>query len=116
MRMLVYNGNIIQLFVRVPAPDYYISSYASGGKILHYDIQQVPGRCREVALRIDERLNHHIPRLYSIDVGIGRSGKVWLYELNTMPGIVWEEENAADKTKYMHVHRKITEMLASYPG
>lgn len=113
LRMLVNNGEIIQLFVRVPAPNSHISSYAAGGKIQHFEVAQLPEKFREVALAVDERLNHFVPRLYSVDVGFGRSGKIWIYELNTMPGIVWEEEHMADKPKYIRVHKAITNMLKS---
>lgn len=113
LRMLVYNGEIIQLFARTPAANSYVSNYACGGKILHFEINQLPKKFRELALIVDERLRRYRPRLYSVDAGIGRSGKIWLYELNTMPGIVWEEEHMAHKPKYVRVHGVITEMLKS---
>lgn len=113
LRMLVDNGEIIQLFVRVPAPNSHISSYAAGGKIRHFAVEQLPEKFRKVALAVDERLSHFVPRLYSVDVGLGRSGKIWIYELNTMPGIVWEEEHIADKPKYIRVHKAIADMLKS---
>lgn len=111
LRMLVCNGEVIQLFVRIPAPDSYISNYASGGKILHFDVNRLPRKFHDVAMKIDETLRQYGPRLYSVDAGVGRSGKIWLYELNTMPGIVWESENAPDQSRYKRVHKAVVEML-----
>ena len=62
-------------------------------------------------MKIDETLRQYGPRLYSVDAGVGRSGKIWLYELNTMPGIVWESENAPDQSRYKRVHKAVVEML-----
>lgn len=113
LRLLLYNGEIIQFFARLPALHSYVSNKSHGGKLFYYDLHQLPEKFQALALRVDTRLQHYGPRFYSIDVGVGRSGKLWIYELNTMPGIVWEEGDVNDQTKNIEVHQVITEMLIS---
>jgi len=104
LRMLIQNGTIVQFYVRVPKAQSYISNKSHGGQFFYYELEALPQQFRELANIVDQRLMQYSPRLYSIDIGVGKSGKIWIFELNTMPGIVWEEKYELDKRKNMELH------------
>lgn len=111
LRMLVYNGEIMDFFVRVAASDTFICNQSHGGRISYFQLHELSERFRDIAREVDQTLSEYMPRYYSVDVGVGRSGKIWVYELNTMPGVVW---NAAgtDKERYYGMHESIVEAMA----
>ncbi len=110
LRMLMYNGEIMDFFVRVAPDNNFICNQSHGGRIAYFPLHDLPERFRKVAQEVDQSLSQYMPRYYSIDVGVGRSGKLWVYELNTMPGIVW---NAAgtDKERYYGMHKSIVNAI-----
>lgn len=110
LRMLIYNGEIMDFFVRVAPSETFICNQSHGGTIAYFRLDELPERFRAVAQEVDQSLKNYMPRYYSVDVGVGRSGKIWVYELNTMPGVVW---NAAgtDKERYYGMHKSIVEAM-----
>ncbi|MCB0836045.1 MAG: hypothetical protein KDD99_05220, partial [Bacteroidetes bacterium] len=112
LRMLVYNGEIKDCFVRVPQKDNFICNQSHGGRLIYININDIPEKIRGIAGEIDKALSHYSPRYYSIDIGVGRSGKIWVYELNTMPGVVWNAD-ASDKEKYFPMHKTIVNAIES---
>lgn len=112
LRMLLHNNRIVQFYVRTPVNGSFISNKGHGGKLIYYGLEELPHRFRSLAAIIDKRLSQYIPRFYSIDIGVGQSNKIWIYELNTMPGIVWEEEDELDVQKNKDMHVVLTKLLS----
>lgn len=110
LRMLIYNGEIMDFFVRVAPSETFICNQSHGGTIAYFRLDELSERFRAVAREVDQSLKNYMPRYYSVDVGVGRSGKIWVFELNTMPGVVW---NAAgtDKERYYGMHKSIVEAM-----
>ena len=110
LRMLIYNGEIMDFFIRVAPENNFICNQSHGGRISYFQLHELPERFKKVAQEVDQSLNQYMPRYYSVDVGVGRSGKLWVYELNTMPGVVW---NAAgtDKERYYGMHESIVDAM-----
>ena len=112
LRMLIYNGEIMDFFIRVAPTDTFICNQSHGGKISYFQLHELPEQFRGIAHEADQALRDYMPRYYSVDVGIGRSGKIWVYELNTMPGVVWNAD-ATDKKRYVGMHKCIVEAIAT---
>lgn len=106
LRMLLYNGEIMDFFIRVAPANNFICNQSHGGTIAYFHLHELPDRFREVAHEVDCSLSRYMPRYYSVDVGVGRSGKLWVYELNTMPGVVWNAQGT-DKARYYGMHQSI---------
>ena len=84
---------------------------------VYFDVEQVPERLLDFASRVDARLLDYGDRVYSLDIGIGQSGKIWIYELNTMPGVVWGAFSN-DKIRYHRMHQMLANWMHAtlYPS
>ncbi len=111
LRMLMHNNKIVQFFVRTPIGNSFVSNKGHGGKFIYFELEELPPRFRDLASIVDKRLSKYTPRFYSIDIGVGRSNKIWIYELNTMPGIVWEENDERDIQKNKDLHEVVMQIL-----
>lgn len=113
LRLILCNGEIVLAFVRMPAAGSYVSNCSQGGREVPIDVEQLPARVRRFAFDIDAQLDPFGSRLYSLDLGIGRSGKIWIYELNTMPGIVWDDDLPENKPLHRSMHHILAAWLAA---
>ncbi len=118
LRLIMAQGKVVQVYARIPPVDSWISNTAHGGTIHYYEPNVLPVRILNFAEAIDEELSHFSPRVYSIDIGIAPSGRIWVYELNTMPGIVWNASCQSDIQKNKEMHQVITDVMytALYAG
>lgn len=116
LRLIVCNGRIELCFARQPGEGSYLSNCSQGGRELPLEPDRLPVRVTELARRIDERLSGFGPRLYSLDIGIGRSGKLWIFELNTMPGIAWDEHKPENRPLHEKMHRIVARWLHGVVG
>ncbi len=112
LRILIYNGEIKDFFVRVAPANTFICNQSRGAEFFYFNVGELPKRFREVAYEIDNAFNQYVPRYYTIDIGVGRSGKIWVYELNTMPGIVWRKD-FSDKMICIQMHKNIVAAIKS---
>ncbi|MEM7588438.1 MAG: hypothetical protein AAF560_33930, partial [Acidobacteriota bacterium] len=110
LRLILRDGEIVLAFARMPAESSYVSNCSQGGRELPLAVADLPLRVTRFAAEIDARLSRFGPRLYSLDLGVGRSGKIWIYELNTMPGIVWDDNLPQNKP----LHRKMQSLVAGW--
>ena len=113
LRLIVRNGEIVLAFARMPAAASYVSNCSQGGREMPLAIANLPDFVVRFAADIDARLCHFGPRLYSLDLGIGHSRKIWIYELNTMPGIVWDDKLPENKPLHLNMHRILADWLSA---
>ena len=113
LRLILRNGEIVLAFARLPAEASYVSNCSQGGREVPLAVADLPGRIVGFAADIDTRLSAFGPRLYSLDLGVGRSGKLWIYELNTMPGIVWDRKTPENHVLHERMHRIVADWLDS---
>ena len=111
LRLILCNGEVVLAFVRVAAAGAYLCGFHQGGREIRVAPDRLPDRLLELAAMVDAQLAPYGPRLYSLDVGIGRSGKIWIYELNTMPGIVWDQQSAESRALHGKMHRIVAGWL-----
>ena len=111
LRLILCDGEIVLAFARMPAAGSYVSNCSLGGREMLLATKDLPARVKRFAAGVDDRLRHFGPRLYSLDLGIGLSGKIWIYELNTMPGIVWDDDLPENKMLHTAMHRIVADWL-----
>ena len=101
LRIITFNGQSKISYIRVPPPGGYISSIGQGGTIKYLDIADVPKSYIDIMEKIDSKFIDFDPRLYCVDMVRGKSGRVWVFELNGKPGQVWDPHDDIDiqKTK-----------------
>ena len=108
LRMIICDGHIVLTYASMPAEGSYVSRCSHEIEI---DMKQLPERLVDFATMVDDHLCHYGSRLYALDIGIGRSGKIWIYELNTMPGIVWDEKIPESKALFGKMQRILARWL-----
>ena len=113
LRLIVCDGQVVLAFVRLPTGESLVSNCSQGGREVPLSVRRLPARIIRFACSVDARLQPFGPRLYSLDLGIGRTGKIWIYELNTMPGIVWDDLLPANKPLHQKMHRILANWLGS---
>ncbi len=111
LRLIICDGDIVLAFARVAASGSYLCGYAQGGREMRFDVNRLPARLVEFAWMVDAKLLPFGPRLYSLDIGVGRSGKIWIYELNTMPGIVWNQGDEESRALHGGMHDLVARWL-----
>ncbi len=112
LRLILCNGELVLSFIRLPADGSYVSNCSKGGREIPIEIDRLPDAVKRFAGLVDARLRDFGPRLYSLDLGVGQSGKLWIYELNTMPGIVWDGELPENKHLHVAMHRIVADWLS----
>ncbi len=112
LRVIVADREIRQAYLRMPPKDGHISSMDFGGDIQYVDIEQIPPCFLDVVRTVDNELIHCEHELYCIDMALGKSGKVWVYELNGKPGQVWDPSNSEDIKQTQKLQEIILDTLA----
>lgn len=109
LRLILLNGQIIQAYVRLPQTDSLASNSRYGSKLEYLDLVTIPKRIKSFAFEVDKYFHHYSPRLYSIDVGIGRSGKIWIFEFEAIPAI----HSPFDDEKIIKKRKEYRDMILS---
>ena len=104
-RLVTVGGEIVAAFMRVPADGKYIANVAQGGDIHEIPLGQIPESAVDMFTEVDKEFARFPKRLYSLDLGLDRSGNWKIIELNAQPGLSIEDYNdgAAGKRLFNHV-------------
>jgi hypothetical protein len=89
-RAVVVNGHPRIAYARFPAKNRLISNVTAGGDIRYFGIEDIPQPFMELVEEVDSGLAHFSPRIYSVDMAVGKSGRSWAYELNGEPGLPFD--------------------------
>lgn len=116
LRILIHNGQIVQVYARIPPAEQLISNTSYGGQIHYFEVAALPQRIRQFVLGVDQHFTHYTPRFYSIDIGVSPTGRIWIFEFNTMPGIVWKPDCEQDQQKNREMHQVISQILREAKG
>lgn len=111
LRIIALNGEPKVAYVRQPIRDSLIINASYNGKIRYFEIEEIPDNFMELVSSIDLELTRFDPRIYSCDMAVGISGKVWVYEMNGKPGQVWNSENPVVVEKIKELQEVILDAL-----
>jgi hypothetical protein len=95
LRVIVINEKPFYAFLRIPQKNSLIANLSKGGKIKVVLLKKLPASVFSFIAKIRKKLRKYGNKLYSIDMIIDDSGKPWIIEMNSRPGIILEKEELA---------------------
>lgn len=108
LRVLIMNGEIVQVYVRTPKKGKLISNVSKGGRLQEISVEDLPEKIKKIVKNIDKKLSNYKPRIYSIDFGYTDDGPK-IFELNSQPGLPFPQW----KKYYKKWHEKLLKTLLS---
>ena len=101
LRIVVVNGKSVWCHVRVPAKGKLLANAAQGGILTEVEYEKVPESVKKVVGEISKLFSGKFDNpLYSLDFGIGESGKPYIFEINDQMGFPKWEMEKRDKFLY----------------
>ena len=111
LRVVVVAGEPVCAYVRTPDSG-LISNVSMGGSMENVELDDVPEPAMNIVDEVDSRLETFEERVYSVDMVFDESGKPWVLELNSKPGLNFYGDESVEKWKKPVVDR-IAELLTS---
>ncbi len=98
LRVYVLNGENTLAYIRTPEEG-LLSNVHLGGSITFVDLEDVPAAALETVELVKEKFEEYNPSLYSVDMLFDSSGKVWILEFNSKPGLAFYEDEEIEERK-----------------
>ncbi len=97
LRIVVVNGNPVWCHVRVPVDGSFLANAAQGGNLTEVEYNNVPQSIKEVVKKVSTIFtsNYDNP-LYSLDFGVDKGGRPYIFEINDQMGFPKWEMNKRD--------------------
>lgn len=95
LRVAIVNGKAVWCHVRVPPEGTFTANAAQGGILTEVDYEKVPGEIKKIVSDISEVFKKEFDNpIYSLDFGLGKDGKPYIFEINDQIGFPkWEMKN-----------------------
>lgn len=89
IRTHVINGELLEgNYVRVPREG-LISNVSLGGDQMYVDNSEIPESAKRIVSQLAEQFKEYEPNLFAVDFMFDDSGKPWVVELNSKPGMYY---------------------------
>jgi glutathione synthase/RimK-type ligase-like ATP-grasp enzyme len=95
LRIAIVNGKIVWSHIRVPEKGSYLANAARGGNLTEVSPELIPENIKDVVIDVASRFfsNYDNP-VYSLDFGVGKGGRPYIFEINDQIGFPkWEMKN-----------------------
>ena len=95
LRVAIANGKAVWCHVRVPPKGSFKTNVAGGGTLIEIDYDKIPQSIKRVVDKISKPFSEKYDNpIYSLDFGIDKSGKPYIFEINDQIGFpTWEMKN-----------------------
>jgi len=92
LRIVIVNGKPVWCHVRVPADGSLLANAAQGGNITEIDYDKIPESIKKIVGNITTFFSWKYDNpIYSLDFGVGKNGKPYIFEINDQMGFPkWE--------------------------
>jgi glutathione synthase/RimK-type ligase-like ATP-grasp enzyme len=87
LRVVLVNEKIIYSHIRKPKTGCLLANVALGGTISLVPVGKIPKSILLIVSEVNNLFSAFHPRIYSIDFMFDSSGRPWIIELNSMPGL-----------------------------
>lgn len=87
LRLVFVNDALIYSYIRIPRKGSLLANVAQGGKMQIVDPQDLPESLDPIIRDVQAGLSAFPNKIYTIDLMFDETGRPWIVELNTMPGI-----------------------------
>jgi glutathione synthase/RimK-type ligase-like ATP-grasp enzyme len=101
LRVVIVNGAPVWCHVRVPADGSLLANAAQGGNLTEVNYEEIPETIKSVVKKVSAIFtsNYDNP-LYSLDFGVGKNGKPYIFEINDQMGFPKWEIDKRDQFLY----------------
>ena len=92
LRMVIINGQPVWSHVRIPPRGKFKSNAAGGGALREVEYDLVPESIKKIVAEIGQKFAQKYDNpIFSLDFGLDKNGKPWLFEINDQIGFPrWE--------------------------
>jgi len=98
LRIVIVNNKPVWCHVRVPAKGSLLANAAQGGSLTEVDYEKIPETIKEVVNKVSNIFSSKYDNpIYSLDFGIGKNGKPYIFEINDQMGFPKWEMKKRDK-------------------
>lgn len=97
LRVVVVNKKIVWAHIRTPLRGSYKANVASGGHLKEISVKRVPKKVKLITQKIANTLySRYDNPVYSLDFGVGRDSKPYVFEINDQIGFPKPKMQAKD--------------------
>lgn len=95
LRVVVVNGGVVWCHIRTPAEGKLLANRAQGGTLTEVDYANVPPPVKKIVEIISKKFYQEYDNpIFSLDFGVDRKDKPWIFEINDLIGFPrWEMKN-----------------------
>ncbi len=87
LRLIMVNDKLVYSLFRKPAQGSYLANLAQGGTVTFIPLGKVPRSVFPIIKHANKLFEAFAPRVFSIDIMFDETGRPWVVELNSMPGL-----------------------------
>lgn len=87
LRLVFVNDALIYSYIRIPREGSLLANVAQGGRMQIVEPQDLPQSLDPIVRDVQAALSKFPNKIYTIDLMFDETGRPWIVELNTMPGI-----------------------------
>ena len=113
LRLVFINEKLIYAYARKPQKGGLLANLAQGGSLTIVPKNKLPKTLVPVIKYANEVFSTFDPRIYSIDFMFDKSGKPWIVELNSMPGLYFSPN---EKSSMMEMYRELLKVFQKKLG
>ncbi|MBW2965575.1 ATP-grasp domain-containing protein [Candidatus Woesearchaeota archaeon] len=102
LRVVIVNDEIDHSYVRIAEKGSLFANCAKGGKKVFLDKEKIPNEVLEIVKEVDSKFERYEPRIYSIDFVYDKNGKIWVAELESIPGFAYYEDAEEIRNEFLN--------------
>jgi glutathione synthase/RimK-type ligase-like ATP-grasp enzyme len=91
LRIIYCNESLVYAYYRTPRAGGYLANVAQGGKQTMIAEEDIPNSVWPIVHAVQSHYEKFSPKIYTIDLMFDPTGRPWIVELNTMPGLYPDE-------------------------
>lgn len=116
LRMVFIGEELVYAYVRTPKDGSFLANIAQGGNMKIIPASSLPESLNPIVSDVQELFSRFPQKTYTIDVMFDETGKPWIIEFNTMPGMYFPpEEEATMRRIYTRLIEELKGFLAAAP-
>ncbi|MEK9151706.1 MAG: hypothetical protein AAB547_03685 [Patescibacteria group bacterium] len=112
-RLVLINERLVYAYIREPRSGALLANLAQGGSLKIVPNKRVPASVSPIIQRAGKVFRSFAPRIYTIDIMFDRSGRPWVVELNSMPGLYFTPE---EKPSMIRMYRSLLQVFKNKLG
>lgn len=94
LRIMMKNQTPFYAYLRIPPKGKFLANLAEGGKLKVVPLEKIPSEVFSIVQQVSKKLQKYKHKFYSIDFILDNSGKPWIIEMNSRPGIILDKAEA----------------------